>query len=40
MRLFTYILAAALLLAVASRGESAVTPPEPPSGLVVGAPGR
>jgi hypothetical protein len=31
MRLFTYILAAALLFAVAARGESVPTPPDAPS---------
>ncbi|HET7753022.1 MAG TPA: hypothetical protein VFK85_03855 [Anaeromyxobacteraceae bacterium] len=40
MRLLTYILAAALLFAVAARGESAPTPPETPSGPVAVAPGR
>jgi hypothetical protein len=40
MRLLTYILAAALLFAVAARGESAQTPPEAPSGPAAVAPGR
>jgi hypothetical protein len=40
MRLFTYILAAALLFAVAARGESAPTLPEAPSGPVAVTPGR
>jgi hypothetical protein len=40
MRLLTYVLAAALLFAVAARGESATTLPEAPSGPVTAAPGR
>ena len=40
MRLFTYILAAALLFAVAARGESAPTSPETLPGPAVVVPGR
>ena len=41
MRLFTYILAAALLFAVAARGESAPTPPDAtPAAPVAVANGR